>query len=188
MSAQTSLQANPMEHFLKWGSLFPDDSSLCQVDERTNKQQQTNKHGRKTDQHSYVVKTGSSLALNPTCLWLMWHLERLSTAQCNGTHLKSQHLAEGKRETWIVSLRSVWGTQPDPVLRVITGQPGWGLALWEAIEGHWWKCSLSCSWQLRTERVMQRIWGLAPWREPMRGHWWSLVVAEDPSLLEMPVP
>ena len=107
MSAQTSLQANPMEHFLKWGSLFPDDSSLCQVDERTNKQQQTNKHGRKTDQHSYVVKTGSSLALNPTCLWLMWHLERLSTAQCNGTHLKSQHLGNWGG-TVTMSLRSIW--------------------------------------------------------------------------------
>lgn len=56
----------------------------------------------------------------------------------------------------------------------------WGWALWEAMEGHWWRCSLSCSWWLRTESVMQRSWDLAPWREPERAYWWSLVAAEDP--------
>ena len=55
----------------------------------------------------------------------------------------------------------------------------WGLALWEARIGLWWRCSLSCSWWPKTEGVMQRSWGLAPWREPMRGYWWSLVAAED---------
>jgi hypothetical protein len=64
----------------------------------------------------------------------------------------------------------------------------WGLALWEAREGHWWRCSFSCSWWPRTEGVMQRSWGLAPWRVPMRGYWWSLVAAEDQSVLEMTVP
>ena len=30
--------------------------------------------------------------------------------------------------------------------------------------------------------------GLSPWREPMRGYWWSLITVEDSSVLEMPVP
>ena len=61
-------------------------------------------------------------------------------------------------------------------------------ALWEAMEGHWWRCSLSWSWWPRTEGVMQRNWGLAPWREPMRGYWWSVVEIEDSSVLQMSVP
>jgi hypothetical protein len=67
-------------------------------------------------------------------------------------------------------------------------ESSWGLTLWEAREGHWLRCSLSCSWHLRTEGVMQRSWGLAPGREPMKGYWWSLVSVEDLSILEMPVP
>jgi len=64
----------------------------------------------------------------------------------------------------------------------------WNWALWEAMESHWWRFSLSCSWQPRTEGVLQRSRGLAPWREPVRGYWWSLVAAEGHSVLEMPVP
>ena len=64
----------------------------------------------------------------------------------------------------------------------------WGLALWEVIEGHWRRCNLRCSWWPRTEGVRQRIWCLAPWREPMRGYWWSLVGVENPSVLKMPEP
>lgn len=30
--------------------------------------------------------------------------------------------------------------------------------------------------------------GLTPWREPVRSYWWSIVAAEDPSVLEMSVP
>ena len=36
--------------------------------------------------------------------------------------------------------------------------------------------------------VMHRSWGLAPWREPRRGYWWSLVIAEDRVTFELPVP
>jgi hypothetical protein len=56
------------------------------------------------------------------------------------------------------------------------------------MEGNWWRCSLSCNWWPRTEGVMQRSWGLALWREPMRGCCWSLVTVDDSSVLEMPVP
>jgi hypothetical protein len=46
---------------------------------------------------------------------------------------------------------------------------------WRAASAcHWWGCSLSCNWWHRIEEVKQRSWGLAPWREPMRGYWWSL--------------
>ena len=38
------------------------------------------------------------------------------------------------------------------------------------------------------EEVMHRSRGLSPWREPMRGYWWSLITEEDSSVLEMPVP
>ena len=50
------------------------------------------------------------------------------------------------------------------------------------------KVQLSCNWWPRTEGVMQRSWGLAPWREPMRGYCWSQVTVEDSSILEMLVP
>jgi hypothetical protein len=43
----------------------------------------------------------------------------------------------------------------------------WCLTLWEARRSHWWSCSLSGSWRPRTEGVMQRSWGLTPWREPI---------------------
>jgi len=62
----------------------------------------------------------------------------------------------------------------------------WGLGLWEAMEGHWWRYNFNCSWHFRTEGVMQGGWGLVPWREHMRGYWWSLDAMEDPSVLEMP--
>lgn len=43
-------------------------------------------------------------------------------------------------------------------------------------------------WQLkaRTEGVMQRSWGLALWREPVRGYWWKYnpVAAEESSISE----
>ena len=81
------------------------------------------------------------------------------------------------------SPRWYWFWKHDGVMK-----SSWGLTLWEAVEGHWWRYSLSCSWWPRTEEVMQRIWGLAPWREPMRGYWWSLVGVEHPSVLEMSVP
>jgi hypothetical protein len=60
----------------------------------------------------------------------------------------------------------------------------WGLALWEVRRGHWWR------WRHRIDQVMQRRWALALWREIVRGYWWkcSLVAAEDPSILEIPVP
>ena len=38
------------------------------------------------------------------------------------------------------------------------------------------------------EGVMHRSRGLSPWREPMRGYWWSLITVGDSSVLEMPVP
>ena len=38
------------------------------------------------------------------------------------------------------------------------------------------------------ECVVHRSRGLSPWREPMRGYWWSLITVEDSSVLEMPVP
>jgi hypothetical protein len=34
----------------------------------------------------------------------------------------------------------------------------------------------------------KKFLGLAPWREPMRGYWWSLVAAKDPKVLEIQVP
>jgi hypothetical protein len=67
-------------------------------------------------------------------------------------------------------------------------QSSWGSAMWEVIEGNWWRCSLSCNWWPRTELIMQRNWGLAPRREPVRGYCWSQVTVEDSSVLAMPVP
>ena len=43
----------------------------------------------------------------------------------------------------------------------------WGSALWEAREGHWWRCSLSCNGWPRTNGVMQRSWSLTPRWEPL---------------------
>jgi hypothetical protein len=34
-------------------------------------------------------------------------------------------------------------------------------------------------------RGYARSWGLASWREPMRGYWWSFVAVEDPRILEI---
>jgi len=58
-------------------------------------------------------------------------------------------------------------------------ESSWGLALWEARRGHWWRCSLSGSWRPRTEENLS----LTPWREPVRGYWWncSPVAVEDPA-------
>ena len=81
------------------------------------------------------------------------------------------------------SLRWYWFWKHEGVMK-----SSWGSALWEAMEGHWWRCSLSFNWQSRTEGAMQRRWGLAPWEEPIRDCWWSLVTVEDSSVLEMPVP
>lgn len=50
------------------------------------------------------------------------------------------------------------------------------------MENDWWMYILSCSWWSRTERVMQRSWDLAPWSEPMRGYWLSLIAAEGPRI------
>ena len=60
-------------------------------------------------------------------------------------------------------------------------ESSWGLALWEARKGHWWRCSLSGSRRTRTDRFMERSWGFVPWRQPMRDYWWkySPVAARD---------
>ena len=44
--------------------------------------------------------------------------------------------------------------------------------------------SFSVSWKPMNEEVMQRSWGLAPWRKPLRGYWWKCrpVTAKDPSI------
>lgn len=63
----------------------------------------------------------------------------------------------------------------------------WDLALWEAMVGHKRRSSLSCSSWPRTEIVMKGSWGLAPWKEPMRGYWWNVVAPEDSSILEIQV-
>ena len=44
----------------------------------------------------------------------------------------------------------------------------WGWVLWEAMEGHWWRCSLSCNWRPRTEGVMQRFGDASTMRWPPR--------------------
>ena len=52
------------------------------------------------------------------------------------------------------------------------------------------KSSFSGSWSPRIKGVMESGWDLAPRRKPTRGYWWkcSLAVAEEPSILEMPLP
>ena len=64
---------------------------------------------------------------------------------------------------------------------------------WRAVEA--WHCERpgkytgECAVSVVVKGVMKISWGLALWREPMRGYWWSLVVVEDPSVLVlMPVP
>ena len=37
----------------------------------------------------------------------------------------------------------------------------WGLTLWEGLECHWWRCSLSCSWLPMTERCHAKKLGVA---------------------------
>ena len=44
----------------------------------------------------------------------------------------------------------------------------WGSALWEAMGGHWWRCSLSCNWWPRTEGVMQYFGDASTMRWPPR--------------------
>jgi hypothetical protein len=63
-----------------------------------------------------------------------------------------------------------------------------GSVLQEAMEGHWRKCSLSCNWWPRTEGVMQRGWGLAPWRLPMGVYCWRQVIVKESTVSEMPGP
>ena len=38
------------------------------------------------------------------------------------------------------------------------------------------------------EGVVHRSWGLSPWREPMKGYWWSLITVEVNNVLETKVP
>lgn len=64
-------------------------------------------------------------------------------------------------------------------------ESSWGLALCEAIED---AASVVVEGP-GLKGSLQRNWGLAPRREPMRGNWWqcSPVAARDSSVLEMPV-
>lgn len=41
----------------------------------------------------------------------------------------------------------------------------------ETQKSHWWRCSLCCNENARTEGAMKRNWGLAM-SEARRGHWW----------------
>ena len=53
--------------------------------------------------------------------------------------------------------------------------------------GHLSWCSLSASWRLKPEHVMQRSWDLALWSKSMEGYWLkcSPIAVEDFIILEM---
>jgi hypothetical protein len=63
-------------------------------------------------------------------------------------------------------------------------EKSWGLALWEAVEGHGWKVQSQLQFMAQDWRDHAKMLRLGTMQ---RVYWWRLVSAEDPNILEMPV-